>query len=534
MTDGSGGSDRGAPPGRRACGTQGSRRIAQAGQRTVVTGRWTIIRLPAGGRRAREFVSRGGGRADMMNGPASPLMAATASSDLHVVVLAAGKGTRMKTRRPKLLHPLCGQPVIGHVLRTARRLAPATLTLVVGHQAADLQAALAGEPGLQFALQTPQLGTGHAVLQAEQVLAGARGTLLLLSGDVPLIRAESLRRLVDHHRRHDAAATLMTAVVPHPAGYGRILRSNGAIAGIVEHRDATPEQRLLTEVNSGLWALALDGLFDALRGLRSDNDQREYYLTDLVHLHRRAGRRVETVALEDPAEMTGINSQSELAEVAALMRRARNDDVMAAGVTLIDPGSAYIDVDVEIAPDTILHPNVCLEGRTRIGSGCVIHAGTRIVNAEVGDGVLVRNHCVIEDARVAAGAVVGPFAHLRPGSDVRADAHVGNFVELKNTVLGARSKASHLTYLGDATIGEGVNVGAGTITCNYDGARKHPTVIEDGAFIGSDTQLVAPVTIGRGAYVAAGSSIVSDVPPGALAVARGRQVNKDGWARRKK
>ena len=216
------------------------------------------------------------------------------------------------------------------------------------------------------------------------------------------------------------------------------------------------------------------------------------------------------------------------------MRRARNDDVMAAGVTLIDPGSAYIDVDVEIAPDTILHPHVCLEGRTRIGSGCVIHAGTRLVNAEIGDGVLVRNHCVIEDARVAAGAVVGPFAHLRPGSDVRADAHVGNFVELKNTVLGARSKASHLTYLGDATIGEGVNVGAGTITCNYDGARKHPTVIEDGAFIGSDSQLIAPVTIGRGAYVAAGSSIVSDVPPGALAVARGRQVNKDGWARRKK
>ena len=458
----------------------------------------------------------------------------TPPPDLHIVVLAAGKGTRMKTRRPKLLHPLAGLPVIEHVLRTARALDPTSITLVVGYQAAELQASLAGEADLRFALQEPQLGTGHAVLQAEQVLGEARGTLLLLSGDVPLVRAASLRRLVDHHRETRAAATLMTAIMPRPYGYGRILRKDGVITRIVEERDATPEQRKVTEINSGLWAFALDGLFDALRALGTDNDQREYYLTDLVQVHRKAGSAVETVLLEDPTEIRGINSQNELAEVAAIVRRARNDELQAAGVTLVDPDSAYIDVDVEVGPDTVVHPNVYLEGHTRVGSGCEIHSGARIVNSEIGDGVLVRNHCVIEDARVADGARVGPFAHLRPGSDVGADAHVGNFVELKKTVLGAGSKANHLAYLGDATIGEGVNVGAGTITCNYDGTHKHPTVIEDGAFIGSDTQLIAPVTVGRGAYVAAGSSITEDVPAGALAIARGRQVNKDGWAERKK
>ena len=469
----------------------------------------------------------------MMCEPEGPMTESTRPA-LHVLVLAAGKGTRMRTRRPKLLHPLAGQPVIRHVLRTARALAPSSLTLVVGYQADELRAALADEPGLGFAVQEPQLGTGHAVLQAEQVLAAATGTLLLLSGDVPLVRVASLRRLVDHHESSGAVATLMTAIVPRPFGYGRILRKDGAITRIVEERDATPEQRKVTEINSGLWAFTLDGLFEALREIGTNNDQREYYLTDLVQLHRKAGRAVETVRLDDPTEIRGINSQNELAEVAAIMRRARNDELMAAGVTLVDPDSAYIDVDVEIGPDTIVHPNVSLEGRTRVGSGCEIHSGTRIVNAEVGDGVLVRNHCVIEDARVADGAKVGPFAHIRPGSDIGADAHVGNFVELKKTALGAGSKANHLAYLGDATIGEGVNVGAGTITCNYDGVHKHQTVIEDGAFIGSDVQLIAPVTVGRGAYVAAGSSITDDVPPGALAIARGRQVNKDGWADRKK
>ena len=461
-------------------------------------------------------------------------MTATHCPDLHVVVLAAGKGTRMKTRRPKLLHPLAGLPLVYHVLRTARRLEPATITLVVGYQAEQLRTALTGEADLLFATQEPQLGTGHAVLQAEQVLRDRRGTLLLLSGDVPLTRLASLRRLVDHHVACGAAATLITAHLPRPHGYGRILRLDGAISRIVEQRDATPEQRTITEINSGIWAFSLDGLFDALRALGTNNDQGEYYLTDLVQVFRRAGARVETVVLEDATEIRGINSQAELAEMGAVVKRARNDALMAAGVTLIDPDHTYVDADVEIGADTIVHPNVCLEGRTRIGRGCVIHAGVRIVDTEVADDVIVHNHCVIEDAKLAQGARIGPFARLRPGSDVRADAHVGNFVELKKTVLGRGSKANHLAYLGDATIGAGVNVGAGTITCNYDGVHKHPTVIEDGAFIGSDSQLVAPVTIGKGAYVGAGSSITKDVPAGALAVARGHQVVKEDWVAKNK
>jgi bifunctional UDP-N-acetylglucosamine pyrophosphorylase/glucosamine-1-phosphate N-acetyltransferase len=461
-------------------------------------------------------------------------MTPTTPTSVHVVVLAAGKGTRMKTARPKLLHRLAGLSLIQHAVRTARTLSPETITLVLGYQADEVRQALAGEPGLQFAVQEPQLGTGHAVLQSEEALRGRHGTLVLLYGDVPLIRSESLRRLVSHHEATGATATVVTAVTERPDGLGRILRENGAIVGIVEERDATPEQRAIREINSGIWAFAVEGLFDHLRGLGSNNDQGEYYLTDLVHTFRHAGRRVETLVLDDATEVRGVNSQRELAELGAVVRRERNDALMTAGVTLVDPDATYVDADVEIGPDTVIHPNVYLEGRTRIGAACEIHSGVRIVNSTIGDGVLVRNHCVIDDSIVAGGVKVGPFAHLRPGSDVRAHAHIGNFVELKKTVLGERSKASHLTYLGDATIGADVNVGAGTITCNYDGVRKNATVIEDGAFIGSDSQLVAPVTVGRGAYVAAGSSITEDVPGGALAIARGRQVNKDGWVERKK
>ena len=454
---------------------------------------------------------------------------------LHIVILAAGKGTRMKTRRPKLLHPLAGLPLAHHAVRTAQALTPETVTVVLGYQADEVRQSLADVPGLQFAVQEPQLGTGHAVLQVEDALRGRRGTLVLLYGDVPLIRPASLQRLVAHHEATGAAATVVTAVVDPPFGLGRIIRgADGAISAIVEERDATPDQRAITEINSGIWAFSLDGLFDHLRGLGTNNDQGEYYLTDLVHTYRDAGLRVETVVLEDGTEVRGINSQKELAEMAAIVRRQRNEALMTAGVTLLDPATTYVDADVEVGPDTVLHPNVCLAGRTRIGSNCEIHSGTRIVDSAIGDDVLVRTSCVIDGSTVAALAKLGPFAHLRPGSDVREDAHVGNFVELKKTVLGERSKASHLTYLGDATIGADVNIGAGVITCNYDGTLKHRTVIEDGAFVGTDSQLVAPVTVGKGAYVAAGSSIVEDVPPGSLAIARGRQVNKEGWVGRKK
>jgi bifunctional UDP-N-acetylglucosamine pyrophosphorylase/glucosamine-1-phosphate N-acetyltransferase len=462
-------------------------------------------------------------------------MTSPSPAPLHVVILAAGKGTRMKTTRPKLLHRLAGLPLVHYPIRAARALRPDTITIVLGYQADEVRAALAGEPGLCFAVQEPQLGTGHAVLQAEGALRGRRGTLVLLYGDVPLIRPESLRRLVAHHEATAASATVVTAVIDRPQAYGRILRdAGGAITAIVEERDATDEQRAVREINSGIWAFALDGLFDLLRRLGSDNDQGEYYLTDLVQACRRQGLGVETVVLEDATEIRGINSQAELAAMGAIVRRGRNEALMAAGVTLVDPATTYIDADVEVGPDTLVHPNVHLEGRTRIGSACEIHSGVRIVDSTVGDGTVIRNHCVLEDSTIAGHVDLGPFARLRPGSDVRARAHIGNFVELKKTVFGEGSKAGHLTYLGDATIGAGVNIGAGTITCNYDGVRKNPTVIEDGVFVGSDSQLVAPVTVGQGAYVAAGSTVTDDVPAGALAIARGRQVNKEGWVERKK
>ena len=455
---------------------------------------------------------------------------------LHVVILAAGKGTRMKSRRPKVLHPLAGLPLVAHVVRAAKALGPASITLVLGYEAQAVEQALSSTDGLTFVLQEPQLGTGHALLQAEPVLAGKSGTVVLLSGDVPLLRAETVQRLVAHHAEHGAAATVLTTRLDDPFGYGRILRRDGRIERIVEERDATPDERQIQEVNSGIYAFDLPGLFDTLREVATANSQGEYYLPDLVAICRSRGRTVETVPLEDPVEVKGVNSQAELAGLAAIVRRRLVDALMESGVTCLDPATTYVEMDVEVGPDTVLHPNVHLAGRTVVGPNCEIQAGTRVVDCSIEENVVIRSHCVLQASRVRAGALLGPFAHIRPDSDIGDGAHVGNFVELKKTVLGPGSKANHLAYLGDATVGSGVNVGAGTITCNYDGTRKHPTVIEDGAFIGSDSQLVAPVRVGRGAYVAAGSSITEDVPAGALAIARARQVNKEGWAasRRKK
>ena len=453
----------------------------------------------------------------------------------HIVILAAGKGTRMKSATPKVLHRAGGLSLIGHVLRASAAVQPETTTLVVGHQAAEVREALAEwRPGLGFALQEPQLGTGHALLQAEPALRGATGTLLLLSGDVPLLRGQTLAALAAAHRNRGAAATVMTARVRNPDGYGRILRTGGEISAIVEHKDASPEQRRIDEINSGIYAFDLAPLFDGLRAIGAANAQREYYLPDLVRIYRERGRAVHTFVLDDEREILGVNSRRELAEVAAIMHKARNEALMDSGVTLVDPAAVYVGPDVTIGADTIVHPGVYLEGHTAVGSGCEIHSGVRIVDSVIGDKVVIHNFCVIVGSRVSGGAQVGPFARLRPETVLAEDVHIGNFVELKKTSVGKGSKASHLTYLGDATIGERVNVGAGTITCNYDGVTKNPTIIEDGAFIGSDSQLIAPVRVGRDAYVAAGSSITEDVPAGALAITRGRQVNKDGWAERRK
>lgn len=455
-------------------------------------------------------------------------------SNTHVVILAAGKGTRMKSADPKVLHRAGGFSLIEHVLRAAAALAPATTVVVLGHMSARVEAALSIRLGLRFALQEPQHGTGHALLQAEPHLAGQTGTVVLLSGDVPLLRPETLIALVDRHIASHAAATVLTARVDRPQGYGRIVRQDGRIEAIVEDKDATAAEREIDEINSGIYAFALAPLFDALRSIGAANAQGEYYLPDLVKIYRRQGLAVETVSLDDAREIMGVNSRKELAEVTAILKARRSEELMASGVTIVDPASVWIGSDVTVGPDTVIHPNVHLEGRTRIGGGCEIHSGVRIVDATLDDGVIVNNFCVIAESHIGSGARIGPFAHIRPQSDVGEGAHVGNFTELKKTTLGKGSKANHLSYLGDATIGEKVNVGAGTITCNYDGVHKHPTVIEDGAFIGSDTQLVAPVRVGKGAYVAAGSSIVEDVPAGALGIARGKQVNKAGWVEKNK
>ena len=455
-------------------------------------------------------------------------------SDTHVVILAAGKGTRMKSAEPKVLHRAGELPLIEHVLRAADALRPATTVVVVGHQAEQVKAALGKRLGLRFALQQPQLGTGHALLQAEPHLAGASGTVVLLSGDVPLLGPATLTALVETHRAKGAAATVLTARVTGPHEYGRIVREGGRIAAIVEHKDATPEQRAIDEINSGIYAFALEPLFAALKSIGAGNAQGEYYLPDLVSIYRAQGRTVETVLLDDSREILGVNSRRELADVTAILKTTRNEELMAAGVSIVDPASAWIGPDVVIGPDTVLYPNVYLEGRTRIGSKCEIHAGVRIVDSTIDDDVVIYNYCVIKESHVATGARIGPFAHFRPLSDVGEGAHVGNFTELKKTVLGKGSKANHLSYLGDAVIGEKVNVGAGTIVCNYDGTHKHQTTIEDGAFIGSDTQLIAPVTVGRGAYIGTGTTVRENVPPGALAVSAGKQRNIEGWVEKKK
>ena len=456
------------------------------------------------------------------------------STPLHFVILAAGKGTRMKSELPKVVHAVGGEPMIVRILRTASHFRPETSTLVVGHMADRVRAELGGFPGVGTVLQEPQLGTGHALLQAKAPLAGKAGTVVLLYGDVPMLSIDSIGKLLAHHESTGAAATVLTAHLPNPAGLGRIVREGGRFARIVEERDASPAEKAITEFNSGIYAFALDGLFEALGRIGTANDQGEYYLTDLLGIFLGDGRRVETCSIADADELRGVNSRAELAVMNAQVRDARNAAIMASGVTLVDPASAWIGPDVEIGPDTTIHPNVYLEGKTRIGPRVEIHAGVRVVNSTIGEGTVVQNYCVVRDSHVDANVSMGPFSHIRPDSQIEAGAHIGNFVELKKTRLGKGAKANHLAYLGDATVGAKVNVGAGVITCNYDGEKKHQTVIGDGSFIGTDSQLVAPVTVGKNAYVAAGSTITEDVPDGALAIGRGRQENKPGWVERRK
>ena len=420
-------------------------------------------------------------------------------------------------------------------------LVPASITVVVGHGADALKSAVqniaAGDFAVpvQFSIQEQQLGTGHALLQTRPLLEGKRGTVVLLSGDVPLLTVEYSARVIGRRIRKPAPPPPWSRrISTRPFGYGRIVRTAGRISKIVEERDASDVQRKITEINSGIYAFALETLFKALDSVGTANKQGEYYLPDLVAIYRKQRKPVATYTVERADEIRGINSRSELAEVTSMVRQQKNEELMAAGVTLIDPATTYIDADVQVGPDTVIHPCVFLEGNTQIGSACEIHAGSRIVNSRIGDRVCVRNHTVVTDSTVEAGAFLGPFAHVRPGSQVGEGAHVGNFVELKKTKMGKGAKANHLAYLGDATIGAAANVGAGTITCNYDGEKKHQTVIGKGVFVGSNSTLVAPVSLADGSYIAAGSAVTMDVPAGALAIGRGRQENKEGWVARRK
>jgi bifunctional UDP-N-acetylglucosamine pyrophosphorylase/glucosamine-1-phosphate N-acetyltransferase len=452
------------------------------------------------------------------------------ASTLQALVLAAGKGTRTRSARAKVLLPVLGLPLVEHVLRALSAVGAEPATVVVGHQAAEVEAAFAGR-ALHFVRQDPPLGTGHAVMSARPVFAAHRDrTLLVLNGDLPLLRPETLSSLLEEHRR-GGEATLLSAVLADGGAYGRVVRdSEGQVARIVEAKDAAPGELALREINVGVYAFEVSPLLEALDKLQARNAQGEYYLTDVIGLLASAGQAVRSVTLDDPAEGLGVNTVAELADASRRLRERRLLALMAAGVLVEDPASTTIGLDVMVEADAVVRPFTLLEGRTVVRSGASVGPFARITDSAIGPGAQVLDHCVLRDCVVEAGASVGPFTHIRPESRIGAGARVGNFVELKKTHLGDGAKAPHLSYLGDATIGAKANIGAGTITCNYDGVHKHATRIGEGAFVGSDATLVAPITIGEGAYIAAGSAITQDVPPHALALGRARQVTKPGWA----
>ena len=467
-------------------------------------------------------------------------MAIPSTPEFAIAIMAAGKGTRLKSKRPKVLHEIGGRALLLHVIAAAETIVPAEdIFCVIGHEAERVRAAVEAT-GVQFVLQAEQRGTGHAIqmLKAFFALSGAPlpEHLLILSGDVPLIRSQTLAGLRDAHLREHAAMTILTALPPDPAGYGRVIRNRAnapEVAAIVEQRSLTPSQLHspeTREINSGIYCFQTRALFERLDSLSNNNAHGEFYLTDLAAMLVADGERVVALQAESVDEVLGANTIAEMMHLDAAMRLAAAKRLMAAGVTIFRPETCVIDLEVAVGSDTVIEPYVQLLGATRIGSDCRIRSYAVIQNSRLGDDVLVRNGCILDTAEVADHAVLGPYAHLRPESRIGESAHVGNFVETKKATLGKGSKANHLNYLGDAVIGEGVNIGAGAITCNYDGVHKHLTTIGDGAFIGSDSTLVAPVTIGAGAYIAAGSSITEDVPEDALALGRSRQVTKPGWA----
>ena len=458
-----------------------------------------------------------------------------------IVIMAAGKGTRLKSRRPKVLHEVGGRALLLHVIAAAETVAPAEQILcIIGHEADRVRRAVEST-GVRFVAQTEQRGTGHALQMVKAWFATHHEPppphLMVLSGDVPLIRPETLATLKDFHVAQHAAMTILTAVPENPFGYGRVLRASVGspdVTAIVEQKDLTPAQQSAPEINSGIYCFETAQLFAQLDKLSNTNASGEFYLTDVAGLLVAAGERVVATPAPHIDEVLGANTIAEMMHLDAALRLATARRLMADGVTIFRPDTCVIDASVTVGPDTVLEPFVQLLGNTHIGSDCRIRSYSVVQNSTLGDRVLLRNGCILDESTVASDALLGPYAHLRPGSDIGPHAHVGNFVETKKARLGAGSKANHLSYLGDAVIGEGANIGAGVITCNYDGVHKHQTTIGNGVFVGSDSTLVAPLTLADGAYVAAGSCITEDVPADALALGRSRQVTKPGWATARK
>ncbi len=450
-----------------------------------------------------------------------------------IAIMAAGKGTRLKSKHPKVLHEVGGKPLLAHVVEAALRVVPAHDVLaIIGHEADRVIEAMRGT-GIGFVRQEPQRGTGHALMCAAPALSGY-DQVIVLSGDAPLITAETVRTLRDFHCHKRAAMTILSAQLDDPTGYGRIIRAGDEVKAIVEEKSCSPAQRKIREINSGFYAFSVKPLFANIEKLKTDNPHAEYYLTDMAAVLRRAKQPVLAMKTGTPSEILGSNTRAELAELDQKMRYQKCLKLMAEGVTIFYPQSCVIDSDVEVAPDTVVQPFVQLLGKTRVGSDCRIRSYSVIRDSVIGNGVVVRQGSILDDARVGNDAVLGPYSHLRPGSEIGERVHVGNFVETKKVRMGKGSKANHLTYLGDAEIGDGVNIGAGTITCNYDGVRKHKTVIEDGVFVGSDSTLVAPIKLGKGSYVGAASCITDDVPPDSLALGRAKQIVKEDWVKNKR
>lgn len=453
-----------------------------------------------------------------------------------IAIMAAGKGTRLKSKHPKVLHEVGGKPLLAHVIAAATRVVSAKdVYAIIGHEADKVREAVA-HTGIKFVLQQPQKGTGHALMVARDALADY-DQVVVLSGDAPLITPETISRLRDFHVSRGAAMTLLAAKLENPTGYGRVLRKNAKsdeVVAIVEEKSASAKQKRISEINSGFYAFAVAPLFEYIEQLKTDNAHAEFYLTDLAAVMRKAKKRVLVTVAGDATEILGGNTRGELAEIDQHMRWSKCKQLMTDGVTILYPQTCVIDVDVSIGTDSVIEPFVQLLGSTRIGQDCRIRSYSVIRDTAIGDGVMILPGCVMDDSQVNNSAVLGPYSRLRPGSDIGEGAHVGNFVELKKTRLGKGSKANHLTYLGDSEIGEKVNVGAGTITCNYDGVGKHKTIIEDGVFVGSDTTLVAPLRVGKNSYVGAASCITSDVPAESLALGRARQIVKENWAKEKR